>query len=126
MSRPPGKDQFAKDVYTAELKEIKRRREAAELPKEWLNVYEKAREAAENSFEGDEKGVIHPDVSHGTVGLALSGGGIRSATFNLGVLQAFAKHGLISYFLVHMNGFAECFKNGRFGSGIKCLNNIII
>ncbi len=28
-------------------------------------------------------------------GLALSGGGIRSATFNLGVLQALAKHGLI-------------------------------
>jgi hypothetical protein len=31
-------------------------------------------------------------------GLAFSGGGIRSATFNLGVLQAFAKAGLLSKF----------------------------
>jgi hypothetical protein len=32
-----------------------------------------------------------------TVGLAFSGGGIRSATFNLGVLQALAKLGLLKY-----------------------------
>lgn len=32
------------------------------------------------------------------LGLALSGGGIRSATFNLGVLQALAKHRLLSRF----------------------------
>ncbi|MFQ5528009.1 MAG: patatin-like phospholipase family protein [Thermoanaerobaculia bacterium] len=32
------------------------------------------------------------------VGLAFSGGGIRSATFNLGVLQALAKHGLLRSF----------------------------
>ena len=32
----------------------------------------------------------------GTLGLALSGGGIRSATFNLGMLQAFAEQRLIS------------------------------
>ena len=32
------------------------------------------------------------------VGLALSGGGIRSATFNLGVLQALAKYGLLRKF----------------------------
>ena len=31
-------------------------------------------------------------------GLALSGGGIRSATFNLGVLQALARHGLLQHF----------------------------
>jgi len=32
------------------------------------------------------------------MGLALSGGGIRSATFNLGVLQALAKLGLLKEF----------------------------
>src|SRR5438876_8845571 len=30
------------------------------------------------------------------VGLALSGGGIRSASFNLGLLQALAKHGILA------------------------------
>ncbi len=30
-------------------------------------------------------------------GLALSGGGIRSATFNLGVIQGLAEHGLLKY-----------------------------
>jgi hypothetical protein len=33
----------------------------------------------------------------GPVGLALSGGGIRSAAFNLGLLQAFYQHGLLRY-----------------------------
>ncbi|HYH40665.1 MAG TPA: patatin-like phospholipase family protein [Burkholderiales bacterium] len=32
------------------------------------------------------------------MGLALSGGGIRSATFNLGVIQGLAKHGLLKRF----------------------------
>ncbi|MEJ2529874.1 MAG: patatin-like phospholipase family protein, partial [Gammaproteobacteria bacterium] len=49
-------------VKNAELGRIKQRRSAAGLP------------------EGDP--------SSDTVGLALSGGGIRSATFNLGLLQA--------------------------------------
>jgi hypothetical protein len=34
---------------------------------------------------------IAPAPAHGTVGLALSGGGIRSATFSLGVVQALAR-----------------------------------
>lgn len=45
----------------------------------------------------------HDDVvatahAHQTVGLAFSGGGIRSATFNLGVLQALAEMRLLSRF----------------------------
>lgn len=35
-----------------------------------------------------------PSTDLGLVGLALSGGGIRSATFNLGVVQALAAHGI--------------------------------
>ena len=32
-----------------------------------------------------------------SVGMGISGGGIRSATFNLGILQGLAKHGLLPY-----------------------------
>ncbi|MGD8330079.1 MAG: patatin-like phospholipase family protein, partial [Acidobacteriota bacterium] len=39
-----------------------------------------------------------PSPERGLVGLAFSGGGIRSATFNLGVLQVFVRHGLIKWF----------------------------
>jgi hypothetical protein len=31
------------------------------------------------------------------VGLSLSGGGVRSASFNLGVIQAFYEHGLLRF-----------------------------
>src|SRR6266404_3484820 len=40
---------------------------------------------------------LEPRVEHGTVGLALSGGGIRSATFSLGVLQALARLDVLRY-----------------------------
>ncbi|HUX09104.1 MAG TPA: patatin-like phospholipase family protein, partial [Terriglobia bacterium] len=39
---------------------------------------------------GKREDCAHKD---GSIGLALSGGGIRSATFNLGVLQAMARVG---------------------------------
>ncbi|MBM3818230.1 MAG: hypothetical protein FJW14_04300 [Acidimicrobiia bacterium] len=56
------------DVREAEGKEIDRRRRALNIPAE-----------------------------AGLVGLALSGGGIRSATFCLGVLQALSQHGLLRF-----------------------------
>ena len=56
---------------------------------EWKDVY-----AAEKTALGSA-GVA---TRTGTVGLALSGGGIRSATFNLGVLQALASQGLLRKF----------------------------
>lgn len=37
------------------------------------------------------------NIEENLVGLALSGGGIRSATFSLGVMQAFAKQDLLKY-----------------------------
>ena len=41
---------------------------------------------------------INPgDPAKDTVGLALSGGGVRSATFNLGLLQALEKHDFLKY-----------------------------
>ncbi len=38
-----------------------------------------------------------PTSNHSLVGLAFSGGGIRSATFNLGVLQALSQYGLLRH-----------------------------
>ena len=40
---------------------------------------------------------LPPNDGHNLVGLALSGGGIRSATFSLGVLSALARHGLLRH-----------------------------
>ncbi len=40
---------------------------------------------------------LPPNEGHNLVGLALSGGGIRSATFSLGVLSALARHRLLRH-----------------------------
>src|SRR5206468_5200008 len=40
---------------------------------------------------------VRVSADAGLVGLALSGGGIRSATFNLGLLQALAEQGILRY-----------------------------
>ena len=70
-------EQFETQVFPDEMEVIGKRREAAKLP---------------SASRGDS------EEPHGLVGLALSGGGIRSATFNLGVLQVFAKRGLLRWF----------------------------
>jgi predicted acylesterase/phospholipase RssA len=59
-------------VFASELTTVAARREAANLP-------------PLPSIEGSE-----PNLRRGLVGLALSGGGIRSSTFSLGVIQALA------------------------------------
>jgi len=40
---------------------------------------------------------VKPDTDRGLIGLALSGGGVRSATFNLGLLQSLAKNKVLQY-----------------------------
>jgi hypothetical protein len=64
---------FENDIFPAELEEIAKRRHTRGLP------------------ELDTSG--KPAVDKGLVGLALSGGGIRSATFSLGVIQALIEKG---------------------------------
>ena len=59
---------FEEDIFPAELAEINKRRRTLNL--------------------GDAKFSPKPSVKNGLIGLALSGGGIRSATFSLGVIQA--------------------------------------
>lgn len=55
------------------------------------------RQQASNTLRG-VYGRIHELGANGTVALCLSGGGIRSATFNLGVLQALAGRRLLGRF----------------------------
>jgi predicted acylesterase/phospholipase RssA len=70
------------DVYAAELDYLVERRQ---------RLGDKDVDASSLQAERQRAGTaIAPRVAHGTVGLALAGGGIRSATFSLGVLQALA------------------------------------
>ena len=64
-ARQVGEQQFRDEVFAAELEAIRSRRD---------NV-----EDAEAISESGER--PDPDVEHGLVGLAFSGGGIRSASF---------------------------------------------
>lgn len=51
-----------------------------------------------NAIRQDELSSIKKSPQDKLVGLALSGGGIRSATFNLGVIQGLAKHNVLTKF----------------------------
>ncbi|MBW2267500.1 MAG: hypothetical protein JRH16_02900 [Deltaproteobacteria bacterium] len=75
MSNSASRRQFEDEVFPAELEEIRRRREAVGL--------------VGSDLEGP------PSAHLGLHGLAFSGGGIRSATFCLGVLEAAANAGLL-------------------------------
>ncbi len=75
MAGQNGKQQFEQEVFRVELQEINRRR--AELSLQPTNT------------QGG------PTVDKNLVGLCLSGGGIRSATFSLGVIQALCKNNIL-------------------------------
>ncbi len=75
MDESEGKKQFQEDVFPCELEEIRKRREQLDLP--------------------DIPPGQAPSADLGIVGLSLSGGGLRSATFSFGIIQALAKHGLL-------------------------------
>jgi len=59
------------------------------MPKRDGASFDEVRQEELRTIKGDPERLM---------GLALSGGGIRSATFNLGVLQGLAKHGLLKRF----------------------------
>lgn len=105
MSDLPGKDQFSREVYPAELRAIRDRR------KVWGLESGAALEQAATAESG-----ASPTPEHGTAGLAFSGGGIRSATFNLGIVQVLAKRGLLKWFdyLSTVSG------GGYIGSSLSC------
>ncbi|MFI5296975.1 MAG: patatin-like phospholipase family protein, partial [Polyangiales bacterium] len=49
----------------------------------------------EDRVIGERRRIAELTVPQAVIGLALSGGGIRSATFSLGLLQALARHGFL-------------------------------
>lgn len=67
------------------------------ISKEQLDAAENAKKKFEETrTKLIEKG--QPSTTHGLVGLAFSGGGIRSATFNLGILQGLNQLKIIPFF----------------------------
>ena len=94
---------FANDVFPNELEEIKRRREQAYLPDEMPPI--------------DDKKENEPTTGHKLVGIGFSGGGIRSATFNLGIAQALHKRGIFD----HIDYMSTVSGGGYLGSSISAL-----
>src|SRR4051794_19109899 len=73
-------------------------RSASEIRAEELRFIEAVRRShgrdpLANDLPGD--GIDGQALASDLVGLAFSGGGIRSATFNLGILRAFARSGFL-------------------------------
>ena len=91
-SKPAASALFARiypaAVRAAELACLKRRREQARG-----DAYAPSDPQVPPIADAAEPGTL----PHDTVGLALSGGGIRSATFSLGFLQALAANGLLRH-----------------------------
>lgn len=88
------------DVYLAELDYIKERRDKMDISSDTVvSEMERVRELKQTEkIESAE--TLHLNITSantGLVGLVLSGGGVRSATFNLGLLQSLAKNNVLQY-----------------------------
>ncbi len=83
MTEPPVKSDFSDIRYTRDFDHV------LKLEREYLRA---------NKHSHNQTGSSDNKVSSETSGLALSGGGIRSAAFCLGVLQYLAKHRLLGKF----------------------------
>ena len=115
--------------FTAQIPELQQ--VAAEIVKDEAEVVRSRREWVvshpdpEPARAGGD--VATPKEDHDAVGLALSGGGIRSATFSLGVVQVFAEKGFLRQvdFLstVSGGGYTGCFLTRRLGNG-EPLSNV--
>ena len=77
MAGSSSADQFIQSVFPAELEEIAARRRTLGI----------------DTAGVEESGL--PSADRGLIGLALSGGGIRSATFGLGVAQILHARGIL-------------------------------
>ncbi len=97
------------EVFRAELLEIQKR---------WDQAY-----AGETQCRGlfcDEKThapILAPTIKHGLVGLAFSGGGIRSAAINLGITQTLHKFGVFK----HVDYMSTVSGGGYLGSSLSTL-----
>ncbi len=80
-------------------------------------------EKVEQDYRHERRTMLGLDPAASTTGLALSGGGIRSATFSLGTLKAFSELGIIHKFdylsTVSGGGYAGAFYGSLF-TPLKC------
>ena len=97
--------QFVEEVFPTELEYVRSRRAAVESG----DVEDKA--------EDSEQIAARPSVKHGLVGLAFSGGGIRSATINLGIAQQLHRRGVFD----HVDYLSTVSGGGYTGSSISTL-----
>lgn len=85
-----------KKVLRAEYDEISLRRSGPhELNKGDDTAGEPGADGEARTARADDEDLGVFSTKLGLVGLALSGGGIRSATFNLGIIQVLAEHGVL-------------------------------
>ena len=89
------------DVFQHELLDIEER---------WQQAYEKN----DRSIQADNYGTT---VQHGLIGLSFSGGGIRSATVNLGILQVLDQCGIF----LHVDFMSTVSGGGYLGSSVSAL-----
>jgi len=80
--------------------------------KDWVSKLPKYKDGVEGP-----KFPNHPDPRNNLVGLAMSGGGTRSATFNLGVTQALAQYG----FMEHVDYMSTISGGGYLGTSFTSL-----
>src|SRR5262245_26719650 len=109
-----GTIQFERDIFPLELARIAERQErvfGAVKP----SLRRSARRAAADN--GTEPPAT-PSTDLGLMGLALSGGGIRSATFNLGVVQALNQRGMLR----HVDYVSTVSGGGYLGA---CLSSVL-
>ncbi|HEX8699096.1 MAG TPA: patatin-like phospholipase family protein [Myxococcaceae bacterium] len=92
-------------VFQAELEEVQQRRKQCLPQEQWLK-------------EGDEA-PGKPSTQLNLVGLALSGGGIRSASFSLGVVQELARRNLLK----HVDYLSTVSGGGYLGA---CLSSVLL
>jgi hypothetical protein len=109
-AEPPEYTRVFGKVSVAELTYIRERRRSLGIPCEQVTseleritaelAALKAEKKDPDFFvipESDPRPLIRPGPRAGLLGLALSGGGIRSATFNLGLLQSLARQNILRY-----------------------------
>jgi Patatin-like phospholipase len=102
------------EVFQAELEELRERRKRCDP--EGLS-----------ELPGEGAAPPAPSVELGLVGLALSGGGIRSASFSLGVVQELARRNLLKYvdYLSTVSGggyLGSCLSSLLAGTGASALS----
>ncbi|MDM8562880.1 hypothetical protein QUF54_05950, partial [Candidatus Marithioploca araucensis] len=92
------------EVYLAEMDYVKKKRENMNLSTETVDkeserIRLELKELRESKPDTDEVPRLNVRISTDAdlVGVALSGGGVRSATFNLGLLQGLDKGGILRY-----------------------------